>query len=300
MSDVNAQYRDSVFRSYFNEPTRLLSLCNAVLGTAYSDPSKLEINTLEGIFFDSRKNDISCSIDNQFLVLVEHQSSVNNNMPFRFLAYVTELLNKLITDKRKLYKEQLIRFPAPKFFVLYNGKEYEPVEKIMRLSEAFGGDSSSLELLVTAYNINRGVNAPLLGKCPYLRDYSTLVGEVKGGLADGFSLRDAIIRAVKFCLENGIMSDYLSEHAEEVFNMLALEWNLDDALQARFEDGIERGIEQGIERGIERGIEQGEILRAEKIAGKLIRRGRSFNEIHEDTGLPLQRIRELADENRDS
>ncbi|MBR4382814.1 MAG: Rpn family recombination-promoting nuclease/putative transposase, partial [Selenomonadaceae bacterium] len=109
MSDVNAQYRDSVFRSYFNEPTRLLSLCNAVLGTAYSDTSKLEINTLEGIFFDSRKNDISCSIDNQFLVLVEHQSSVNNNMPFRFLAYVAELLNKLVTDKRKLYKEQLIR-----------------------------------------------------------------------------------------------------------------------------------------------------------------------------------------------
>ncbi|MBR0288189.1 MAG: Rpn family recombination-promoting nuclease/putative transposase, partial [Selenomonadaceae bacterium] len=119
MSDANAQYRDSVFRSFFNEPTRLLSLCNAVLGTAYSDPSKLEINTLEGIFFDSRKNDISCSLDNQFLVLVEHQSSVNNNMPFRFLAYVTELLNKLITDKRKLYKEELIRFPAPKFFVLY-------------------------------------------------------------------------------------------------------------------------------------------------------------------------------------
>ena len=222
MSDANAQYRDSVFRSFFNEPTRLLSLCNAVLGTDYDNPDKLEINTLEGIFFDSRKNDISCSIDNQFLVLVEHQSSVNNNMPFRFLASVTELLNKLVTDKRKLYKEQLIRFPAPKFFVLYNGNETEPVEKIMRLSDAFGGDSSSLELIVTAYNINRGANAPLLGKCPYLRDYSTLVGEVKNGLAEGLSLRNAIIRAVKFCLANGIMGDYLVEHSEEVFDMLAL------------------------------------------------------------------------------
>ena len=280
MSDANAQYRDSVFRSFFNEPTRLLSLCNAVLGTSYSDPSKLEINTLEGIFFDSRKNDISCSIDNQFLVLVEHQSSVNNNMPFRFLAYVTELLNKLITDKRKLYKEQLIRFPAPKFFVLYNGNESEPVEKIMRLSEAFGGNSSSLELIVTAYNINRGVNAPLLDKCPYLRDYSTLVGEVKDGLAEGLSLRSAIIRAVKFCLDKGIMGNYLVEHSEEVFNMLTLEWNIDDAKQAWFEEGVE----------------QGEILRAEKIAIKMLRRGRSFDEIHEDTGLSLQRIKELAED----
>ncbi|MBR4382852.1 MAG: hypothetical protein IKP64_04770 [Selenomonadaceae bacterium] len=130
---------------------------------------------------------------------------------------MTELLNKLVTDKRKLYKEQLIRFPAPKFFVLYNGNEFEPVEKIIRLSDAFGGDSSSLELIVTAYNINRGVNAPLLGKCPYLRDYSTLVGKVKDGLAEGLPLRNAIIRAAKFCLDNGIMSDYPVEHSDEFF-----------------------------------------------------------------------------------
>ena len=274
MSDANAQYRDSVFRSFFNEPTRLLSLCNAVLGTDYDNPDKLEINTLEGIFFDSRKNDISCSIDNQFLVLVEHQSSVNNNMPFRFFAYVTELLNKLVTDKRKLYREQLITFPAPKFFVLYNGNEFEPVEKIMRLSDAFGGDSSSLELIVTAYNINRGANAPLLGKCPYLRDYSTLVGEVKDGLAEGLPLRNAIIRAVKFCLDNGIMGDYLVKHSEEVFDMLALEWNMDDAKQAWQEEAREQ------ER--------------ENFATKLIRRGRPFDEIHEDTGLSLERIEEIA------
>ncbi len=287
MSDANSQYRDSVFRSFFNEPTRLLSLCNAILGTNYDDPGKLEINTLEGIFFDSRKNDISCSIDNQFLVLVEHQSSVNNNMPFRFLAYVAELLNKLVTDKRKLYKEQLIKFPAPKFFVLYNGNEFEPVEKIMRLSDAFGGDSSSLELIVTAFNINRGVDAPLLGKCPYLRDYSTLVGEVKDGLTKGLPLRNAIIRAVKVCLDNGIMGDYLIKHSEEVFDMLALEWNLDDAKQAWFEEGMEKGLEKGLEKG------------REAVAVKLIRCGRPFDEIHELTELPLQRIQKLANENLD-
>ena len=154
----------------------------------------------------------------------------------------------------------------------------------MRLSEAFGGDSSSLELIVTAYNINRGVNAPLLGKCPYLRDYSTLVGEVKNGLAEGLPLRDAIIRAVKFCLDNGIMCDYLTKHAEEVFDMLALEWNMDDALQARFDEGMERG----------------EINRAEKMAVKMIRKGHHFDEIHELTDLPLQRIQELANSNHHS
>ena len=70
----NKQYRNSVFCSYFNEPERLLSLCNAVLETNYTDIDKLNINTLEGMFFDDQKNDISCTIENHFLVLVEHQS----------------------------------------------------------------------------------------------------------------------------------------------------------------------------------------------------------------------------------
>ena len=62
----NKKYRDTVFRDYFNEPVRLLSLCNAILGTQYSDVAELKINTLEGIFFDNQKNDISCTIGNHF------------------------------------------------------------------------------------------------------------------------------------------------------------------------------------------------------------------------------------------
>jgi len=112
------------------------------------------MNTLEGIFFDNQKNDISCTIGNTFLVLVEHQTSVNENMPFRCLSYVTELLNNLVTNKKKLYNKLLIRFPAPRFVVLYDGERAEPLKREMRLSDAFGGDSSSLELVVTAYNIN--------------------------------------------------------------------------------------------------------------------------------------------------
>ena len=115
------------------------------------------------------------------------------------------------------------------------------------------------------------------GKCSYLRDYSTLVGEVKDGLAEGLSLRNAIIRAVKFCFANGIMDDY---HSEEFFDMLALEWNLDDAKQAWFEDGVERGMEQGIET----------------IALNMLRMGMTVDKIHEATKLSPERIKKLAED----
>jgi len=61
--------------------------------------------------------------------------------------------------------------------------------------------------------------------------------------------------------------------------MLALEWNLDDALQARFEDGMEHG------RNEER----------EAVAVKLIRMGLQFDAIQKATNLSLQRIQEFAD-----
>ena len=277
MTDYNPRYRDSIFRSYFNDPARLLSLCNAVLDTKYTNPDELNINTLEGIFFDKQKNDISCTIDNHFLVLVEHQTSVNENMPFRCLSYVAELLNNLVKNKRKLYNKGIIKFPRPKFFVLYDGDKNEPLQRKMRLSDAFNGDYSDdsfVELVVTAFNINYGLQQPLLNKCNYLFDYSTLVGKVKEGIRLGLSRRDAISRAVKFCLDNGIMGNYLVEHAEEVFDMLALEWNMDDALQARYEDG----------RDEER----------ESIAIKMLRKGKSFAEVHEFTDLSISRLEQLA------
>lgn len=272
----NKQFRNSVFCSYFNEPIRLLSLCNAVLGTEYRDVTKLCINTLEGIFFDNQKNDISCTLEDNFLVLIEHQTSVNNNMPFRCLSYVAELLNNLVIDKDRLYHKALIRFPRPKFFVLYDGDVKEPLQREMRLSEAFGGDDKSLELVVTALNINFGLNQPLLAKCQYLRDYSTLVGKVKEGIRVGLTRKEAISRAVKFCLDKGIMGKYLVKNSKEVFNMLALEWNMDDALQARYEEGRDDGIES--------------------IALKMIRLGKSFADISEITDLPPERITELAHE----
>lgn len=89
-------------------------------------------------------------------------------------------------------------------------------------------------LLNMVYNINRGLKQPLLAKCQYLSDYSTLVGKVKEGICLGLSRREAISRAVKFCLDSGLMKGYLEERSEEVFNMLALEWNMDGCLTGSF------------------------------------------------------------------
>ena len=155
--NANKQYKDTVFRDYFNNKRRLLSLCNTVLETNYKDESEIEINTLEGNFFSGQKNDVSCSIQNRFLVMVEHQSTVNPNVPFRFLSYVAQLFNNLVKEREKIYRNEEIRFPDPQFYVFYDGDSKEPLKQELRLSDLLQGTSHKLELIVTMYNINDGI-----------------------------------------------------------------------------------------------------------------------------------------------
>lgn len=196
-------------------------------------------------------------------------------MPFRCLSYVAELLNNLVEDKDQLYHKALICFPCPKFFVLYDGDAKEPLERKMRLSDAFDGDGSTLELVVAALNINYGLPQPLLTKCRYLRDYSTLVGKVKEGIRAGLTWKEAISRAVRYCLDNGIMGNYLVEKLKEVFNILALQWEQNKAIRASYEDGRDDGIES--------------------IALKMIRLGKPLEDILQIIDLPLERIKKLSD-----
>ena len=72
------------------------------------------------------------------------------------------------------------------------------------------------------------------------------------------------------------LKGYLEENSKEVFNMLALQWEQDKAIRASYEDGRDEGIEA--------------------IALKMIRLGKSFEDIRQITDLPLERIKKLADD----
>ena len=64
--------------------------------------------------------------------------------------------------------------------------------------------------------------------------------------------------------------------------MLALEWNMDDALQARFEDGYKDGRNEGINIGIE------------SVAFNLISMGMTVEKVQEATNLSRERVEEIA------
>jgi predicted transposase YdaD len=64
--------------------------------------------------------------------------------------------------------------------------------------------------------------------------------------------------AIKYCIENNILKEFLEAHTSEVLNMLLTEWNTVEYGQVQREEGREEGKEEGREEGREEGKEEGQ------------------------------------------
>ena len=290
-------YKDSLFRSLFANEKAALALYNALHGTNYrAQDTDIRINTLDESLFTPQKNDLSFLLNGKLVVLVEHQSSINENMPFRFLHPVLRLLEHSIDDKKAIYRKALVKLPRPQFIVLYNGTEPFPNEKTLRLSGAFEKVESVediyLELAVRVYNINEGRNTEMANRCEELRGYAYFVERVRchesaerkrdPALDKAVITRVAIKKAIQDCKDRSLLMDFWDKLSAEEISMLGSEWDINIAMEVEREESFEKGREEGREESLE------------KVARNMLRKGFSFEEIAELSGLDIERVRELS------
>ena len=230
-------YRDSVFRMLFKEKKELLSLYNAIYGTAYDDPEQLEVTTLENAVYMNLKNDVSCILDFH-LSLLEHQSTFNPNMPLRYLMYVADLYQRL-TAELDIYSSRQITLPNPNFVVLYNGEREQPEKRVLCLSDSYAwkdkGDLS-LELKVLQLNINEGYNQDIVTRCPALSGYIHFVSLVRENRKT-MPVSEAVDHAVRDCIRNGILEDFMRKNRAEVVKMSIYEYDEEKHFRTLREEG---------------------------------------------------------------
>ena len=243
---INRKYKDSVFSLYLSEPERLIDVYNAVANTNYAPDTPVEINTLTDVLYKNQINDLSFVLDGQAVVMIEHQSTINENMALRLYMYSARVYEK-ITKQKSLYKKKRIKIPVPKFIVLYNGNEPFPEHAVQKLSDNYIAEQENpeLELKINIYNINYEVNAEIVQKSQALNEYSCFIGKIKANLADGLSLEESIKQAIEYGIEHNIMREFLEANGTEVANMLLSGWNMDEALLVSKEEGYEDGYDDG-------------------------------------------------------
>ena len=242
----NREVKASVFTELFSDPENAAQLYTA----------------LEGVLFVARKNDMAFTVKNRVLVISEHQSTLNQNMPLRSVIYYGRTMERLI-EKRALYRNRLIPIPTPEFYMFYNGSRKFPSEKILRLSDAYLEKEGSpmLELTVKVININLPENHSILKKCRPLYEYAWFIQRIRDYTGQGQERDAAIVHAAEDCEREGILADFVRKHGTEAINMLFTQFNMDDALEVRYEEGIEEGrAEEIIETGYEFGLSDDDIL----------------------------------------
>lgn len=222
---ANRNYKDTIFRWLFSDKNNLLSLYNAIAGAHYQNPEALNIVTLENAVYMGMKNDLAFVLETG-LYLYEHQSTYNPNIPLRDLFYIASEYQSLI-NQRTLYSSTLQTIPTPKFLVFYNGTDENIPDRLeLRLSDAYENYSENpdLELKVTMLNINSDHNFELLKNCHVLWEYSQYVTRVRK-YATMMSLNDAVNLAITECIQEGILTEFLSHNRAEVLKVSIFEYD---------------------------------------------------------------------------
>ena len=255
---TNRNYKDSVFVDLFahdiNAKENFISLYNALHGTNLdAKTTDVQPVMLERVLYMKYYNDVAMLIDGKIVILIEHQSTINQNMPFRFLEYIARIYEK-ITTKDEKFGRKLVKLPVPEFYVFYNGKDDYPVESVMKLSDAFmqldsklknqlENTSYPLEISVKVININVDKENPILKRCEALKEYSEFIEQVRYNIES--EVPEPFTTAIKEAIKKGFLSDYLNRKSTEVQNMLLAEYDYDTdiAVQRReaFDDGVSIG-----------------------------------------------------------
>lgn len=288
MRKHNSHYKDSVFVDLFSSDRtakdNFLALYNALHNTNYQSTAILQNIRLKQTMCMSFANDVSYLVDNKIIVLAEHQSTVNPNMPLRCLEYVTRLYEH-IQNPRDRYSRALKKIPAPVFYVFYNGRENIPAQKILRLSDSFimQPETPTLELVVKLININYDKDSQILKSCEPLGQYSRFVEAVRRHIA--VDKEHGFENAIRECIKNDILREYLQRKSREVINMLVVEYDYDTDIAVQREESLMLGIQQGEARGSRQ--------KALETAKTMLTMGYPLNDICKISGLSQAEVEAL-------
>ena len=255
MEKENREHKDSLFVDLFYQDEtakkNLLSLYNALHDTNYEDETIIRKVKIDDVLYKNFKNDISCEVNGQVLVFGEHMSTINRNIPLRCLMYVGRAYEQLVDSKAR-YRTTLVKIPTPEFYVFYNGEKEQPLEQVLTLSDAFMNPAgeNSVELKAKVININSDKAHEVLDKCGILKEYSQFISTVRKYWEE----EGAIKKAIKECIEKGILADYLKRKGSEVENMLIAEYSYEEDMQVKQEEARQEGIWQGRREGRQEGI----------------------------------------------
>jgi len=202
-----------------------------------------------------------------------HQSSTDENMPFRMGSYCFDLLTKwAYLNEINLHGKTKIQFPKVELFVAFNGKAYYRYEQC---HVDFGDIQVTVHYCDIRFDHLKYQKAP--NTCA---GYSFLLKTYEENKSKFDSNFKAMQEAANVCMENGYLLDILKD--KECIAMFTARLSYEEQLQY---DAFQEGKQEGIREGTRERI----LL----MAKTMLEKGIPFDTIVEVTGLTEGQIRSV-------
>ncbi len=245
-SSINVRYKDGIFRYIFNDNKEFKELYETLTGNKL-DCEIRKYDTSNLMSQQNFRNDVSFMTDDgRLVVLLEHQSSQNENMALRQFLYYAKIVEIYLRDEGKitmLHQNKLVKIPRPEFIVAYNGKE--TLKKVSySLSDNFIDKGVDWDMSTRVYDINYSRLTPKqVEQHNSLIGYSYFVERVEFYKRNMFlDVGSAIKNASIDCKESGYLVEYLDR--KEFVTMATEYLSQEDLLNIKRNEGIEEGIEK--------------------------------------------------------
>ena len=157
------------------------------------------------------------------------------------------------------------------------------------------------------FNINPDAGHEVPEKCPILEEYGQFIDTIRKYQDEGEE--DAYEHAIKECIRQGILADYLTKRGSEVVNMLVAEYDYEMDIEVQREEAFEEGERLGrmegerlgrIEgerlgrmEGERLGRDKGELLKLIELVVRKLRKGDTAEQTAELLEEPLEVIQKI-------
>lgn len=149
---------DKLFKDILNDKDEFYKFINEFIKfnkniLKYEDIEKVTTSFITPIFKNKESDILYKEVNQEKYYLIEHQSTIDESMPFRILNYCINVLND-VTDKYKL-KNKSYKLPKIIPIVLYTGdKKWNAVTKLTDKQENVSSDGTLIELQYKVIDIN--------------------------------------------------------------------------------------------------------------------------------------------------
>ena len=242
-----------------------------------------------------------------FYILMELQSTVDYQMPYRLLLYMVEIWRVIFKDAGKEGERKDFRLPAIIPCVLYNGRDNWTVcrsfKETLEANELF--DENILDFKYILFDVKRYDKDKLLELANVIGavffidqepEYDEVIGRLKKVMERISELNEEEQGLFLAWFKNIIIRGMPGEKAEKLKKAMEgskedvdMVYAIEEAIQKEFkkytEEGMKRGLEEGMQKGMQKGIE--------KTARNLLEMGMTIEQVAKGTGLSCDRVREL-------